>query len=47
MSLRFQTHKKYDTKNRLEDGWRTEQSRRVIQCKWYEQKIDIFKVWLS
>ena len=27
--------------------WRTEQSRRVIQCKLYEQKIDIFKVWLS
>ena len=27
------------------DGWRTEQSRRVIQCKQYEQKIDIFKVW--
>ena len=26
------------------DGWRTEKSRRVIQCKYYEQKIDISKV---
>ena len=24
------------------DGWRTEQSRQVIQCKYYEQKIVIF-----
>ena len=29
------------------DGWRTEQSRRVAQCKLYEYKIDVFKVWLS
>ena len=24
------------------DGWRIEQSRRMIKCKWYEQKIDIW-----
>ena len=29
------------------DGWRTEPSRRVIQSKYYEQKIDIFEVLLS
>ena len=29
------------------DGWQIEQSCHVIQCKYYKQKIEIFKVWLS